>query len=442
MKYGSAAAVLALAMIVFSSSPAFARQASPTVAGLEEAAESEAIALLNQGKAVEAYDLAMRLFKRDPENDSVTYVLARAARASGRVNQAIMAYELLLEKYPGEMGLHLELRQVYQEMGDTLGAGKVEGDIKVLGGDALLARAVQDPLKTIAHGRLCFGFIYDSNVNLGPGSNIMDLGDWRRVRVDNAKRISSTAAYFGADVDLSKRISAQGNTWLVADLHTYVRGNFNNGLRTSQSRESQWLRGAVGLRRLTSGSLLDVRFRGEVFDYEFFQHVSALGPEFTFAKALGASWRLTTRGEIARRDYSQSSQHNGLYYHLGQYAAYVFPGGNEISAGVRYNGSAARLKAYRYDGWEGVLRGLVKLPYRTELSPFAVYGEDRYRGPATALESENRLDKKWRLGVSLNHQLSESWSVELLYQYTTNDSNSGLYQYDQNMVSFGLAYSF
>ncbi|UQZ90002.1 hypothetical protein C4J81_12640 [Deltaproteobacteria bacterium Smac51] len=435
--------VMPLVILLFSAAPVMADQTNPAVRSAVDAAAAEVITLLNQRKPAEAYELAMRLFRQDPEQDAVVYVLARAANASGRRNQAVMAYELLLEKYPRTLRLHVELHKVYVDLGDVKSAAKVADTIRALGGEAAVPKAAveEDPLRVIVHGRFRFGGIYDSNANQGPGSNILDLGAWR-VRVDDAKSKETAAAYLGANLDFSKRTRIDGPAWLVADLHTYIRGNFNNDLATTRSRYSQWLRGAVGMRYLTSDSLLDFRFKAEIFDYEFFQHVSSLGAELTHVKALSPAWRLTTRGDFARRDYSRSPGYNGLYYGLGQYLGYTFENGNQIIAGVRYNGASAKVKNYCYNGWEESLRLVFTLPYKTELSPFATYSEDKYQGPATALEKDNRRDRKWRMGASLTHRLNESWSTELLYQYTTNKSNSGLYIYDQTMVSLGLAYSF
>ena len=42
----------------------------------------------------------------------------------------------------------------------------------------------------------------------------------------------------------------------------------------------------------------------------------------------------------------------------------------------------------------------------------------------------------------LTYRFNESWYAELLYQYTANSSRSALYDYTQNMVSLGVAWSF
>lgn len=94
---------------------------------------------------------------------------------------------------------------------------------------------------------------------------------------------------------------------------------------------------------------------------------------------------------------------------------------------------------YCYTGWEASARMLIKLPKGFELALFVSFENDWYTGPATALETSNRLDRKWRTGAALTWRVTEAWSVETSYQYTHNSSESPLYRYEQSLVSLGVA---
>ena len=105
--------------------------------------------------------------------------------------------------------------------------------------------------------------------------------------------------------------------------------------------------------------------------------------------------------------------------------------------------AAIRLRAdYCYTGIETSARVVFKLPKDFELSPFVSFEKDWYNGPATALETSNRLDQKWRTGAALTWRVTEAWSVETSYQYTHNASESAIYRFDQSLVSLGVAWSF
>ncbi|MDR3038343.1 MAG: surface lipoprotein assembly modifier, partial [Candidatus Adiutrix sp.] len=243
--------------------------------------------------------------------------------------------------------------------------------------------------------------------------------------------------------DLGRKFERDSNWWLVGDVQAYLRGNANNDLGRIHSRESQWGRGAVGLRRLTATTLAELRFKAELFDYEWFQNVAACGPEMTFLYAATPALQLITRGSLDRRVYSRDPARNGAYYSLGQYARFFFSGRNhEFTLGAQYRGGAPDKPDYAYDGWEVSARPLFKLPRGFEISPAVGYGQDNYRGPATVLETEKRRDERLRAGVGLTYRLTETWSVECGWQYTRNRSTSALYTYDQHVATTGLAWEF
>ena len=115
---------------------------------------------------------------------------------------------------------------------------------------------------------------------------------------------------------------------------------------------------------------------------------------------------------------------------------------HEFIIGARYIGAWAKKKDYGYDGWEGSAKTVFKLPCDFELSPFLAYTQEYYRGPATALESSKREDRWWRAGSMVTYRFNEAWPAEVMYQYMSNDSRSGLYGYTQNLVSAGVAWNF
>jgi tetratricopeptide (TPR) repeat protein len=429
-------------------SAAPASTAAPARRVALDSAKAEAAILLEKGDASGAYDLYMRLLREDPDDDAINLGLARAATGAKRFNLAVITYETLLEKYPREAGLYGELANVYMLLGDRESAERSAAMMRSLSGDAPEETSrVLDLLEERysllqIHGTVRAGVIYDSNANLGPDSDNMDLGAWR-VHVAGAKGKESFGVYAGADVDFARRFYRDSPWHVVGDVRAFWRGNENSGLSDLHSRESQWGRAALGLRHMSSETLAEVRFKAEIFDYELYQNVSAFGPEATLLWALSPALHLVTKGGIDRRVYSSDSGRNGLYGWIGQYARFFFGADNhEFLAGGRFLGAAAEISDYGYTGWEGMARVLFKLPYGFELAPFAAYIWENYNGPATALESGDRRDERLRLGCGLTYRIDEAWSLELNYQYSDNNSSSSLYDYQQHTLSTGVAWSF
>ena len=428
--------------------PAFADESSPARRAAVEQSKAEAASLLKSGKAAKAYELYMRLLREEPDDDDVNAGLAMAAMNSGRYNQAVMAYDRLIAKYPQAAPLYEGLAGAYMALNDRSGAEEALAAMREAGAvgeggmDEALDKLERHYSLLQIHGRIRAGVLYDSNANMGPSSDRMTLGIWQ-VRVQDAKERETAGAYLGANLDIARRFYRDSPWWVVGDAQAYLRGNANNDLTSSDSRTSQWYRAAAGLRHISSKTLFDIRLKGEIYDYEGMKNVSAFGPETTFVWAVSPSVQLITRADLSQRVYSREPEHNGAYGGLGEYLRLYFGEDNhEFLLGARYVGGWAKEKDYGYDGWEGTAKFVLKLPYRFEFMPFATYTEEFYRGPATALEAADRVDRRWRLGGMLTYSFDENWSAELMYQYTVNDSRSKLYDYDQNMVSLGVAWSF
>ncbi|MCL1890375.1 MAG: surface lipoprotein assembly modifier [Desulfovibrionaceae bacterium] len=443
-----------LLLVLLQAAPAPAASASgagPARALSLEQGKIAAASLLERGEAVKAYELYMRLLRLDPDDDAVNLGLARSAARGKRWNQAVMAYETLLEKYPREAALYGELAHVYMLLGDREAAERSLAVMRSL--DPASAREDTDKALDLLesrysdlqfHGKIRAGLQYDSNANLGPASNEVRLGDFPwPVLLDDAKAKASLGAYLGADFDLGKRFYRDSPWWLVGDARLFWRGHAASSLGDSHSREAQWGRAAVGLRHLSSSTLAEVRLKYEVFDYEFYQRVAAYGPEGSLIWAASPALHLILKGAADERDYSRVSSHNGLYGWAGGYLrGFLGEDNHELIGGIRYLRGSADDRKYSHSGWEGSLGCLFKFSNGLDLAPSVSVVREYYEGPATILETEDREDDRFRAGLTLTYRLSESWAIESGYQYTRNSSNSALYKYEQHFVNAGLVWSF
>ncbi|MDR1163231.1 MAG: tetratricopeptide repeat protein [Candidatus Accumulibacter sp.] len=440
---------IALSFLLAFSVPVRAAEDDPARRAVFEQSRAEAASLMEKGDAEGAYELYMRLLRLVPGDDATNLGLARAASRSNHLNQAVIAYETLLEKYPRDTRLFGELTDVYMRLGDRAGAERSAAMMRSLDGkttqeetDSALDALEKRYSELQVHGKLRGGVLFDSNVNLGPRSNTLDLGNWR-VRLNGAKEKESPGVYLGADLDLGQRVARDSPWWFVGDVQTFWRANTAGGLDKLHNRRSQWARAAAGMRHMTSKTLAEARFKAEVFDYEFYQHVSARGPEGTFIYAAAPTFHLVSKASIDHRIYSRDGQRNGIYSWVGQYGRFFFGSSNhELLIGGRYLKGSADRHDYSHDGWEAYARFVFKLPRGFEFAPFAGYTREDYKGPATVLETLRRSDKRLRTGFGLTYRVDRAWSWELNYQYSKNRSTSDLYDYGQYYVSTGMAFSF
>lgn len=424
-----------------------------------------AAAMLAAGRSAEAYDLYTSLLIANPEDDNLLYGQAVSAVSAGRPDAAISAFEKLLVRHPHDAELRLEAATAHRLAGDMSRAGSListisAGDMLVLAGRHGVA-ATQGILPsepyyatrpggpsgpTTLRGGARFGILYDSNANQGLSSGDFFIG-YVPVQIPDAKKKSSFGAYAGLTLDFQHLLGGGSGPWAaVGDLNLYVRGYARSSLGDQNAREWQYGRAAGGMRYYGSDFFFDARLKAEVFDYEFSNRVAAVGPEFSFVKALDSRVYLITQASFEWRDYNRNSDRNGVYGEAGQYVRFFFGDGElrpYLTLGAKYLGGRADEKDFSRNGWEAQARVTVPIGCRLELSPHAAYGEDRYRGPGVPhIEFQKRKDERWRAGLDATWKLTDSWSLEASYGYVDNKSRSAVYDYDQHVVNFGVAKTF
>jgi tetratricopeptide (TPR) repeat protein len=224
------AAMLSLLPPVFlvaSVSSALADESEPARRTVFESAKAEAAALLERGKSADAYELYMRLLRESPGDDAVQLGLARASARIGRWNQAVLALEMLLEKYPREAALYDQLAHAYLALNDRASAERMQEAKRALGHGEVMAEFPLDELEKRysllqIHGKVRAGVLYDSNANQGTDSTDLQLGNWR-VDVPDAKAQETFGGYFSANLDLGRKFERDSNWWVVGDAQTYIR---------------------------------------------------------------------------------------------------------------------------------------------------------------------------------------------------------------------------
>lgn len=371
--------------------------------------------------------------------------MASALLDSGEITASLEVYEQLLVTHPDAPAIYHGAFKAYLAAGRPRDALRLaeKARQRFKQGHPALAAASPEARRFVLHGAVRAGVLYDSNANQGPSTSMLDLGDWKKVSVKDAKKRESFAAYAGANLDLGYRLNDRGSVWAVGDLSFFWRGNENSHLDKLNSREWQSGRAALGLRLLNDSNMFDLRLKNEVFDYEFYSHISALGPELRYIHAALPWLHLITAANLDWRDYSRSRQRNGIYGSIGEYARFFFGDAkHEFLIGASYLNGGADEKDFRYDGWQGSARFSFNLTYDFTASPFVSFGQEFYKGPATTLETKDREDERWRTGLDLSYAINESWSIEASYAYTDNRSESELYTYDQHVVSMGVAWKF
>lgn len=411
-------------------------------------AREQASTLLQSGKSKEAYALYMKLLREEPTDPIINMGLAKAAEAVGEHNQAVLALERLVDAFPQDAGLRMELARAHLRVGNTESA-RAEFEYAKTIDPALSAEIAEQVLSRLESeyrrwqisGRVSAGVVYDSNVNMGPQSAFLQLGPWNLELDSAATSQSSWGGYGMAALDGGWRAAPDSAWWVVGDVGLYRKGYFSS---ISSSREMAWGRAALGIRHLGASSLFDLRMKTEQADYvSDNQAVSTNGPELLYIWGITPNIQLMTRAALERRDYQENNGRQGWYLWVGEYLRILFgERGHDITIGGRWLYASTKVDDYSSQGWEASLYTTCYMPFSLELSPFIVFRQEDYNGPATALELKKRKDDNLRVGVALRHTLTEKLSCDLTWQYSDNRSTSPLYTYTQHMLSMGMTWRF
>ncbi len=408
-------------------------------------AKVEAETLYEQGNYDAAFEAYGRLLREDPTSPIVNLGYARSAVKIKKLGQAVMAYERLLAQYPDEPILLKELAYALSMQNDTQRSDMElakNTEASSIENTNLAEKWNKQHKRTQISGKIRTGLLYDSNVNSGPASNDISLGDWDLTLIDG-KSQDSLAAYMGANIDVGHRLDIVSPWWIVGSAGFFARYNTHEKLYDLDLTSSEFATTSVGVRYLGTKALFDFRARAQIFDYSFLQNVVSVGPAANFVYAITPKVHLITRANLDWRDYSEHRSYDGWYASVGQYLRlFVGDGGHNITAGGRYLGGTAHDSVNSYDGFEASINFMIVLPFDIRVSPFVSYGGEYFHGPATALEEDYRQDHRLRAGINVDIPISDAWSIELGYQYMNNLSNSELYTYDQHVANAGIAWSF
>lgn len=417
-----------------------------------EQKKQNAIVLLQNQKHEDAYAAFMRLLREIPDDEDVNMGIALSASATKRHAQALMAYERLLLKHPQDARLRIEVAKVYLALDEPESARlelakarEYDPNISDKDIDTVLEALSAQFSRWHFKGRLSIGGVYDDNANQGPRSNYMTLGNFENLFVDGVKKQESWGLYLANLLEAGYRLDDDNRWWLMTDFLGYQRWN-TSAINTNNS--FSYGRFSMGPRYMGKKIFADFRVQGNAANQHHRssrdQHINSFGPELTFALLPSSGVQFLTRAGIEKRHYSLSSVRNGSYWHAGEFVRVFFGESNhEIMVGASASGSTdATIKAYRYKAIEPSLRVTFKLPYDVSFSPFVSFREERYKGPATGLETENRRDEQWRMGAGLVWEINQSFEMDMNYQHVNSNSNSALYQYDQNAVTMGVTLKF
>lgn len=293
------------------------------------------------------------------------------------------------------------------------------------------------------------GVMYDSNVNIGPSRDVIDIGGLPFTVVPSSQETDDWAGVFNAGIahtfDPDMRFDwgeTQGSFLWQSELSGYYRAyfdetDFNLGVLTARTGPAWIVPGSWRAYIALIGE--QIYLGGD--DLAFF---TSLNPGIAWQ--FGENWELALDGYITDRNYDEDFGQDGDYL-AGSVTVgrYFRERSLLVQAGASYYSYDADADRFSYDGPE-IFAGFITEAW-TNGSIFARAGYRWYDFEgAEPLFDIPRDDDELRAVVGFQHDYREGWlagwSLVGSWTYTDNQSDVPIYEYDRHQVSLGLSRGF
>lgn len=419
-------------------------------AGSEDIARAEA--LMQQGKAAEAYEILAPQETELAGDIKYDYLLGVAALDSGKPDVATLAFERVLATDPNFAGARLDLARAYFAMGNlTQAKTEFEAVLTQNPPENAKAAAMQHlaaiEAKNLARKGGTTGYVdltagYDDNVNNSANQSqiyIPVFGATFALSPTNVKSADSYAA-FGAGIEHIASLDSEWSAYAGADLkyRTNVDEKQFNTLsldaRAGFSREDgsdTWRGGLLWGRYVSGGN----------------PNNNTSGVNAEWRRLLDPQNQVSLFAQYSRLRYVDdtlvSNNTNLTIGGGGWLHAFDLPShplmfvslfsGRERETEIRADGNQ-HLDGLRFGGQ-------LSIDEKTDL--FASVGAQVGRYDRENIAFQNyRRDAQYSLNLGMNWRGLKEWSVKPQLAYSHNDSNLAIYEYDRTDLSVTLRHDF
>ncbi|OGV68923.1 MAG: hypothetical protein A2283_16755 [Lentisphaerae bacterium RIFOXYA12_FULL_48_11] len=409
---------------------------------------------LKDGTLARVNEILGRLVRLDPASEGINFAYGLSWLSLGDPAPAGAAFDRVLNINPKNDRTRVELARA-RIMAKRFPEAKKELK-KVLTSSlpSAVRQSVQGYLDEINRGinkwyysgNVTIAGIYDSNVNIGPDSDIISISPvsifGTTIRELNVSDSSKPADTVGLSVSASARALydlGEPKGWLMAtDADLY-----KNILKESDF-ETTSVQAGIGPKLMLDRGFIQLPFRTRYLEYggDSLAWIYGLYPFFAYAPAdmTGISFITTVTGEL--RDFDTLTARDGVYFSLSEIVRKSFAGGKyNIYGGAEIMHDHTDSAVYEYNG-AGLIAGAdARLPWKLNAFGEARYYYKNYR-EKDVLAPEDREDNQFMLALGLSKDISDRFTVALTENIINNDSSFDLYEYERYVTTLSTSWRF
>lgn len=378
-------------------------------------------------------------------------------RSEGKPYSAIESFQTILSNEPSLNRARLELAVAYLQTlqfeeaqaaaQEVLDNPNTPDNVKI-SILAFLAQVKKDS-ESLLPGHttkisLSAGVMYDTNVNVGPTNDIVNINGNELQLDPGALPIEDGASVLSAAFDHSyrtdKKLRIGENTGLLlwqSGISLYDR-NYNTNddfnLRVLSVRTGPAVITNGGFRASVPFVLDNIRLGdNELANY--------LGMQPSATWSLEDNVELTASVEATKRNFTQSNDQarDGEFYSAGLSLGKGYKNNTiAVQGGFKLTTSETDSDRYSYDGGEFFLGA--NWQFKPEATTFARYSESHadYKGDEPVY-NEARNDEERQLQIGLIYELAESFTLSGTVSRIENDSNIETYEFDRDQYALTLS---
>lgn len=413
---------------------------------------TRARALVDQGKAAEAYEILAPLEARLAGDVNYDYLLGIAALDSGRPDKATLALERVLTVNPDFAGARLDFARAYFLLGNYVRA-KLEFELVLKQNPPETARmAIRDYLLAIEHrlpgkrlgssGYIEASIGYDTNVNNAISDSQVFVPLFSTTFVLSPTSVETSDAYLGLAFggQASQRLTSASSVYVSADIKN--RRHFDASEFDTVNAD---LRTGVTVVRAANSYSLGLQLGRLYLDGETNRNLLGLTAEWR--RALSAKNQVGVFGQYSQLRYQDPAVEvndvNQLLAGLG-WTHVLGDGGRSAVFGSIYGGAEQETNG-RPDGDKQLigLRLGVQLLTANKRTFFAGFGAQSGKFSEENLAFlVKRKDFLYDVNIGYTWHPAPNWSLRPQLVHSRNDSTVPIYEYTRTDISLSVRREF
>ncbi len=409
-------------------------------------------ALHNSGKAQEAYELLLPAEEQRAGEVAFDYLLGITAIDSGHTLQALFALERVVGNQPDNDEARAELGRAYFLLGDSEAAKREFDRVAAHKPPKPVMATINEYLSAVedrmaAAGEQFWGYV---EIGLGHDSNVNSATNASRVAVPVLSGIVTLDAA-GRETD-SWFTEAKGGIRFSApirsDLRFFVNGDFKAHTNLGESFDQDTIDGSLGLQLFKGKDKYTLTLQGQKFlvDDTRNRHVAGLNGQWQHT--VDDSNQFTMFAQYADITYPNQKVRN-MRRHIAGVAwghAFDWPGTPVVFVSAYGGGEDQENTDIRddldRDIWGVRIGGQYNLSPKAALFANVAYEDSFYDTGEDPIFFVNRKDKYVNLTAGLNYQWNKHLRIMPQVQYTDNDSNIVISDFDRVVAQVNARWDF